>query len=97
MEAVWYLSVKRGLGWGAHGECYTRAIKVQHGVMGPCYISPPSMLALHGLHILSFQFNHLWTISKPCSSKRERERERERCIDRYDNGSSATPYQESVI
>ncbi len=54
MEAVWYLSVKRGLGWGAHGECYTRAIKVQHmGLWAPATSLPRSMLALHGLHILS--------------------------------------------
>lgn len=53
MQAVWSLSVKRGLGWGAHGECYLRTSKVQHMGSGASVTSlPRSMSALHGLHIL---------------------------------------------
>ncbi len=53
MEAVWSLTVKRGLGWGAHGECYTRASKVQHmGSWASTTSLPRSMSALHGLHML---------------------------------------------
>lgn len=53
IETVWSSSVKRGLGWGAHGECCTRASKVMHMGPGASATSlPRSMSALHRLHML---------------------------------------------
>lgn len=84
MEAMWNLSVKRWLGWGAHGECYTRQSKCSIWGHGPLlHLSPAPCQHFMVYTYCAYshcQFRPLWTISKPSSSKKtkkNKERERE--------------------
>jgi len=76
MKAVWSLSVKRGQGWGACGECCKRATKRQHLGQGPLlqYISPllhvSNLLSAHVVQTLIVSLGH-WTISEPYSSEKK--------------------------
>lgn len=58
MEAMWSLSVKRRLGWGAHGECCTRASKVQHMGSGASATSLRHSMSAHAVHTLIVSSDH---------------------------------------
>lgn len=70
MEAMWSLSVKRRLGWGAHGECCTRASKVQHMGSGASATSLRHSMSAHAVHTLIVSSDHSGLLVSPAAEKK---------------------------